>query len=51
MTRHMAMEGRKFGIRANSVSPGVIVSDQTRDQLKTKNVRLYARPARCSVDW
>ena len=36
MTRHKAMEGRKFGIRANSVSPGVIVSDQTREQLKDK---------------
>jgi NAD(P)-dependent dehydrogenase (short-subunit alcohol dehydrogenase family) len=36
MTRHMAMEGRLFRIRANSISPGVIVSDQTRDQLKDK---------------
>jgi NAD(P)-dependent dehydrogenase (short-subunit alcohol dehydrogenase family) len=36
MTRHMAMEGRKFNIRANSISPGVIITEQTRDQLKNK---------------
>lgn len=33
MTRHMAMEGRTAGIRANSISPGLIVTNQTRDQL------------------
>jgi|SRR5579859_879792 len=36
MTRHMAMEGRKFGIRANSISPGVVATEQTREQLKNK---------------
>ena len=36
MTRHMAMEGRTFGIRANSISPGVIATEQTREQLKNK---------------
>jgi NAD(P)-dependent dehydrogenase (short-subunit alcohol dehydrogenase family) len=36
MTRHLAMEGRKFGIRANSISPGVIITEQTRDQLQNK---------------
>ena len=30
MTRHLAMEGRKHGIRANSVSPGTIETNQTR---------------------
>jgi NAD(P)-dependent dehydrogenase (short-subunit alcohol dehydrogenase family) len=34
MTRHLAMEGRDHGIRANSISPGVIETDQTREQLK-----------------
>ena len=37
MTRHMAMEGRNFGIRANSISPGIIETNQTRDQLKDKD--------------
>jgi NAD(P)-dependent dehydrogenase (short-subunit alcohol dehydrogenase family) len=36
MTRHMAMEGRAFGMRANSISPGVIVTEQTREQLENK---------------
>lgn len=30
MTRHLAMEGRLHGIRANSVSPGTIETNQTR---------------------
>ena len=34
MTRQLAMEGRKHGIRANSISPGVIETNQTRAQLK-----------------
>jgi NAD(P)-dependent dehydrogenase (short-subunit alcohol dehydrogenase family) len=34
MTRQLAMEGRKYGIRANSISPGVIETNQTREQLK-----------------
>jgi NAD(P)-dependent dehydrogenase (short-subunit alcohol dehydrogenase family) len=34
MTRHMAMEGRESGIRANSISPGLIVTNQTREQLE-----------------
>lgn len=36
MTRHMAMEGREFGIRANSISPGVTETNQTREQLENK---------------
>jgi NAD(P)-dependent dehydrogenase (short-subunit alcohol dehydrogenase family) len=28
------MEGREHGIRANSISPGVIKTNQTREQLK-----------------
>jgi NAD(P)-dependent dehydrogenase (short-subunit alcohol dehydrogenase family) len=34
MTRQLAMEGREHGIRANSISPGLIESGATRDQLK-----------------
>ena len=34
MTRQLAMEGRSHAIRANSISPGVIETNQTREQLK-----------------
>jgi NAD(P)-dependent dehydrogenase (short-subunit alcohol dehydrogenase family) len=34
MTRQLAMEGGEHGIRANSISPGLIESNATRDQLK-----------------
>jgi NAD(P)-dependent dehydrogenase (short-subunit alcohol dehydrogenase family) len=34
MTRQLAMEGSTHGIRANSISPGVIETNQTREQLK-----------------
>src|SRR4029079_1655968 len=34
MTRQLAMEGRQYGIRANSISPGLIETTQTREQLK-----------------
>jgi len=34
MTRQLAMEGRGHGIRANLISPGVIETNQTREQLK-----------------
>jgi NAD(P)-dependent dehydrogenase (short-subunit alcohol dehydrogenase family) len=34
MTRQLAMEGRTHGIRANSISPGLIETSQTRQQLK-----------------
>jgi NAD(P)-dependent dehydrogenase (short-subunit alcohol dehydrogenase family) len=33
MTRHLAMEGRTVGIRANSISPGLIETNQTRPLL------------------
>jgi NAD(P)-dependent dehydrogenase (short-subunit alcohol dehydrogenase family) len=33
MTRQLAMEGRAHGIRANSISPGLIESNAMRDQL------------------
>jgi NAD(P)-dependent dehydrogenase (short-subunit alcohol dehydrogenase family) len=36
MTRQLAMEGREHGIRANSISPGVIETNQTREQLKDR---------------
>jgi NAD(P)-dependent dehydrogenase (short-subunit alcohol dehydrogenase family) len=34
MTRQLAMEGSEHGIRANSISPGLIETHATRDQLK-----------------
>ena len=34
MTRQLAMEGRPYEIRANSISPGLIETNQTREQLK-----------------
>jgi NAD(P)-dependent dehydrogenase (short-subunit alcohol dehydrogenase family) len=34
MTRQLAMEGCEHGIRANSISPGLIETNQTREQLK-----------------
>ena len=34
MTRQLAMEGREHGIRANSIPPGLIETNQTREQLK-----------------
>jgi NAD(P)-dependent dehydrogenase (short-subunit alcohol dehydrogenase family) len=34
MTRQLAVEGREHGIRANSISPGLIETNQTREQLK-----------------
>ncbi|MFZ0959266.1 MAG: SDR family NAD(P)-dependent oxidoreductase [Terriglobia bacterium] len=37
MTRQLAMEGRDYGIRANSISPGIIETNQTREQLKDPN--------------
>ena len=30
------MEGREYGIRANWISPGIIETNQTREQLKDK---------------
>jgi NAD(P)-dependent dehydrogenase (short-subunit alcohol dehydrogenase family) len=33
MTRQLALEGRDHGIRANSISPGLIESNATREQL------------------
>jgi NAD(P)-dependent dehydrogenase (short-subunit alcohol dehydrogenase family) len=37
MTRHMAMEGRTVRIRANSISPGLIETNQTRPLLGDAN--------------
>jgi len=36
MTRQLAMEGRDYGIRVNSISPGLIETNQTREQLKNR---------------
>lgn len=41
MTRQLAMEGRQHGIRANSISPGVIETNQTREQLKDPEWAAY----------
>jgi len=41
MTRHLAMEGRAHGIRANSISPGVIETNQTRKQLEDADWATY----------
>lgn len=35
MTRQMAMEGGKHGIRANSIAPGFIVTEETEQHLET----------------
>jgi len=35
MTRHLAMEGRTHGIRANSISPGLIDTPATRHMIAT----------------
>ena len=49
MTRQLAMEGREDGIRANSISPGVIETNQTREQLKNPewagSCLLYTSPS------
>ncbi|MCU1494217.1 MAG: family NAD(P)-dependent oxidoreductase [Acidimicrobiaceae bacterium] len=34
MTRHLAMEGSEHGIRVNSISPGFIETNSTRDELE-----------------
>lgn len=39
MTRHFAMEGRHHGIRANSLSPGLIETGATRDLLQHPDFR------------
>lgn len=41
MTRHLAMEGREFGIRANTISPGVIETNQTRPLLQDQQWSEY----------
>jgi NAD(P)-dependent dehydrogenase (short-subunit alcohol dehydrogenase family) len=41
MTRQLAMEGREYGIRANSISPGIIETNQTREQLKNPEWASY----------
>jgi NAD(P)-dependent dehydrogenase (short-subunit alcohol dehydrogenase family) len=41
MTRHLAMEGAPHGIRANSISPGSVVSNQSKVQLADKNWAEY----------
>jgi NAD(P)-dependent dehydrogenase (short-subunit alcohol dehydrogenase family) len=34
MTRQLAMEGSEYGIRVNSISPGLIVSNATGGELQ-----------------
>ena len=45
MTRQLAMEGREYGIRANPISPGLIETGATRDQL----IRTLSGRATCSA--
>jgi NAD(P)-dependent dehydrogenase (short-subunit alcohol dehydrogenase family) len=42
MTRQFALEGAEHGIRVNSISPGLMVSNATRGSLRTSS-----GPARC----
>jgi NAD(P)-dependent dehydrogenase (short-subunit alcohol dehydrogenase family) len=41
MTRQLAMEGGPHSIRVNSISPGVIETNQTRDQLENSEWSAY----------
>jgi NAD(P)-dependent dehydrogenase (short-subunit alcohol dehydrogenase family) len=41
MTRQLAMEGRDAGIRVNCISPGLIESNATRDQLEDPDWAAY----------
>ena len=41
MTRQLALEGREHGIRANSISPGLIESNATLDQLNDPDWASY----------
>ena len=43
MTRQLAMEGAPHGIRANSLSPGSVVSNQTRVSLQDKTWADYLK--------
>src|SRR5437870_2271180 len=49
MTRQLAMEGREHRIRANSISPGLIETNQTREQLKDPNGQQRCSARRCWV--
>jgi NAD(P)-dependent dehydrogenase (short-subunit alcohol dehydrogenase family) len=43
MTRQLAMEGSKHGIRVNSISPGIIESNSTRGELQDEGFNLKMR--------
>src|SRR5262245_38230187 len=49
MTRQLAMEGREYRIRANSISPGLIETNQTREQLKDPEWAGTCSARRCWV--
>jgi NAD(P)-dependent dehydrogenase (short-subunit alcohol dehydrogenase family) len=49
MARQLAMEGREYGIRANSISPGLIETNQTREQLKDPEWAGYMLGKTCWV--
>ena len=49
MTRQLAMEGREHGIRANSISPGLIESNATRGSSRTRSGRAPCSARRCWV--
>jgi len=41
MTRHLAMEGRQHSVRVNSISPGIIETQQTRQQMEDRKWAAY----------
>ena len=47
MTRQLALEGGEHGIRVNSISPGLIVSNATRGQLEDEKWRMTCAAGRC----
>jgi NAD(P)-dependent dehydrogenase (short-subunit alcohol dehydrogenase family) len=51
MTRQPAMEGRDHGIRANSISPGVIETNQTRAVEGSGMGQLHARQDAVGSPW
>ena len=45
------MEGREFGIRANSISAGLIETNQTKEQLKDPEWAGHMLGKTCWVVW
>ena len=43
MTRQLAMEGGKYGIRANTISPGLVRTPQTEELINSPTLDLLLR--------